>query len=516
MKYNRINGICLIYKRGSPKIFSINYEDSKATKTIEDMKETVMDKYYDNAISMEICGTNLRETPIKLPKSLKTLKILNNSICIYVQDKTKPCVYGYAQDKEKSVSSEEIKYINILSNFHQLELPINLTKIILWHDSNNGLGHQNTLSHRHHHSIKLPKLQIGLKYLEVSKYILTEINDLPNSIEILNIINCRLEKIDRFPSELKRLNLFKNPIKELPKLTDKIKRIIIEWTYISSLSDLPENLKYLNASHCTYLKTIDKLPSGLEYLNIKGNNSLCSKWLNNIKLPYELRKYLCDDTISMYNHLPELPDKLIELSCQNNMFVKPLPKLPDSLLKLNINGTRISELPEKLPPNLVILRCNGCNLKKLPILPPKLVRLYCSMNVITELPKNIPNSLIKLECYSNNITKLPISINKCLKLFRDVIPWSNHVKPILLDNEVIIGNRYYFYNPELYGLRFNCRENPVHIKINKYYGENTWSYIMYMNAVKVISDWFLECKYNPKYKYCRDRLENEFKKIYES
>ena len=25
-----------------------------------------------------------------------------------------------------------------------------------------------------------------------------------------------------------------------------------------------------------------------------------------------------------------------------------------------------------------------------------------------------------------------------------------------------------------------------------------------------IENWFLKCKYNPKYKYCRDRLEKEY------
>jgi len=30
-----------------------------------------------------------------------------------------------------------------------------------------------------------------------------------------------------------------------------------------------------------------------------------------------------------------------------------------------------------------------------------------------------------------------------------------------------------------------------------------------------IGDWFLECKMDPKYKYCRDRLEREHKKLYD-
>jgi len=31
-----------------------------------------------------------------------------------------------------------------------------------------------------------------------------------------------------------------------------------------------------------------------------------------------------------------------------------------------------------------------------------------------------------------------------------------------------------------------------------------------MKSSDIISDWFLECKYNPQYKYCRDRLDKEY------
>ena len=30
----------------------------------------------------------------------------------------------------------------------------------------------------------------------------------------------------------------------------------------------------------------------------------------------------------------------------------------------------------------------------------------------------------------------------------------------------------------------------------------------------MIGEWFLECKYNPKYKYCKDRLIKEYEELY--
>lgn len=39
---------------------------------------------------------------------------------------------------------------------------------------------------------------------------------------------------------------------------------------------------------------------------------------------------------------------------------------------------------------------------------------------------------------------------------------------------------------------------------------------MLKRKVDIISNWFLDCKYDPKYKYCRDRLEKEHEEIYSS
>ena len=51
--------------------------------------------------------------------------------------------------------------------------------------------------------------------------------------------------------------------------------------------------------------------------------------------------------------------------------------------------------------------------------------------------------------------------------------------------------------------------NPKNIALVKKYLPNL------IKTTDTISDWFLECKYNPKYKYCRDRLEKEYEDIME-
>ena len=31
-----------------------------------------------------------------------------------------------------------------------------------------------------------------------------------------------------------------------------------------------------------------------------------------------------------------------------------------------------------------------------------------------------------------------------------------------------------------------------------------------------IGDWYLECKYNPKYKYCKDRINKEYEEAFQN
>jgi len=40
-------------------------------------------------------------------------------------------------------------------------------------------------------------------------------------------------------------------------------------------------------------------------------------------------------------------------------------------------------------------------------------------------------------------------------------------------------------------------------------------HLKFKNVCNKIGEWFLECKFNPKYKYCRTRLEKEFHDIYD-
>ena len=68
---------------------------------------------------------------------------------------------------------------------------------------------------------------------------------------------------------------------------------------------------------------------------------------------------------------------------------------------------------------------------------------------------------------------------------------------------------------------FHYGNTPFQKQIKETYDDNLDHYCSYWRTyfkdrVVKIEYWFLDCKYNPKYKYCRNRLEKEYEDIYEA
>ena len=61
--------------------------------------------------------------------------------------------------------------------------------------------------------------------------------------------------------------------------------------------------------------------------------------------------------------------------------------------------------------------------------------------------------------------------------------------------------------------------NPIYKYIKNYFDGKTINYFEYHNNIKIIfsnkiGNWYLDCKYNPKYLYCRKRLMKEYEELY--
>ena len=130
----------------------------------------------------------------------------------------------------------------------------------------------------------------------------------------------------------------------------------------------------------------------------------------------------------------------------------------------------------------------------------KLAILKCINNQITSL-NGLVNStnLIKLDCSKNEITSFD-GLENLTKL-TELFCYNNQltILPILPN---LIKDYYYDGNPVYDYIKNKCGGKlEIYYKVNKEFSNK-------------IGEWFLECKYNPTYKYCRDRVDKEYDELF--
>ena len=141
-----------------------------------------------------------------------------------------------------------------------------------------------------------------------------------------------------------------------------------------------------------------------------------------------------------------------------------LPELPNSLIELYCNNNKLTFLP-KLPESLEILSCYNNKLESLPKLPESLETLYCSRNKLKYLPK-LPESLKTLGCHNNPLEyPIPHKFYKdqnsdWLEELNIKLSSYEHQKELIEKNGVYIMKKYENH-PELINDKIK-EENPTY------------------------------------------------------
>ena len=162
-------------------------------------------------------------------------------------------------------------------------------------------------------------------------------NDVNVKIDFIKANNIDSVKFSFYDFQLEN-NVIINFINQLPHcvkyFTFNLYKSIVDSEYVSSFSNLPYDLKYLDLnSYCNFY--IDMLPMGLKSLSLGYD---FTKPLDN--LPNGLESLHIE---GIYNHtLDNLPDSIKYLHLNLNKFTLPITKLPNSLvyleLKLDFNS----------------------------------------------------------------------------------------------------------------------------------------------------------------------------------
>lgn len=326
---------------------------------------------------------------------------------------------------------------------------------------------------------------------------LKELPELPETLKLIWCSSNKLIKLPKLPNKLIILSCHDNNITELIDLPDSLITIDCNYNDIQSINKLPQNLIKLASSY-NKLEKLPNLPNGLKTMEVLYNE---------------------------FNCLPELPDSLTYLDCSENKNLTELPKLPNRLDKLYCHDCSLNNIPN-MPILLKDLDCYKNNLTKLPKCSKMLEKLNCSDNKLTELPKLYEN-INSLVCFNNQITKLqpdmPIKNLKWINIHDNKIedlPYTFR-NVITCDNKSFRRQNYSFdgsfvnYNEKIFA------GNPFNEKIKRF--SKPWdTYRLFTElhdyldivAANAIGEWFLRCKYDPRYKYCRDRLKNEHETLF--
>jgi hypothetical protein len=163
---------------------------------------------------------------------------------------------------------------------------------------------------------------------------------------------------------------------------------------------------------------------------------------------------------------------------------------------IDCGNNELKVLPQ-LPRDLETLWCENNNLELLPVLPKGIKELYCYSNQLKFLP-SLPNGLITLWCFNNKLIILPI-LNK------------NLVELYCNNNKLQITPKFH-NNFDI----IDCTINPVDTYIKDKCGGNLEIYHRENEifANKLVR-WYLDCRENPIFKFCRTRLDKEYDDLME-
>lgn len=292
---------------------------------------------------------------------------------------------------------------------------------------------------------------------------------------------------------------------------------------ITYIPPLPKSLEFLNIES-TNITELPELPNKLIYLTSDNNNNLTT--IKNI--PKSLK--LLVSTNSMLKGLPDISEsnlKFINLSC--NWTLGKISDLPKTLKYINCYNCGLTKMP-KLPEGIEDINFGFNNIKDIGYLPSSLININLKENHIRELPKLIHlNNLVSFECQNNKITYVP------------------DLNPDIFNQDNLNGRkvRIYLYGNNIKGFSysiFDLLEKPLTILTDDEYclahiiniksssianimdNKRVWknnndtiftNIINQYHAINKIANMYLKAKYDPEYKMCRDRLIKEQAELYE-
>ena len=188
--------------------------------------------------------------------------------------------------------------------------------------------------------------------------------------------------------------------------------LICRYTPITSLTELPGSLRYLDCSHSNmsnsgyYIPSLAYVPHTLTYLDCSYTQMILLPVLDTSSLVYVNCSHIRG--VGTVARFPKLPPMTIRLIC-NNANIEVLDSLPSSLTYIDCSENNIGQLFQ-LPVNLDTLLCyyqvyQFAGMTSIDSLPFGLRYLDCHNNSFSSFP-SLPNALTYLDFSNNSYSRL--------------------------------------------------------------------------------------------------------------
>ena len=198
----------------------------------------------------------------------------------------------------KLIAYFNTNYPDLLNDEFQPD-PLKVGEITLLNLDNLGLVNINGLSQF-----------TNLQTLSVNVNGLTELSDLPESLEYLYARNNQINFLGDFPSSLKKIDLRSNSLTYVNPFPEGVKDLKLCFNNIATISELPDSLEIF---YCAYnnLNALPDFPKNLTTALVYNNQisqiGALSLAINQLRIQNNL-----------LTELPDLPESMIDLNIQNN------------------------------------------------------------------------------------------------------------------------------------------------------------------------------------------------------
>jgi hypothetical protein len=231
-------------------------------------------KQFDWIETLILKNNNLTDL-LNLPPNLKTLEVYNNSISELDGDLLPVSVEKLVFKNNDTVLvfnlKEGIKHLNLGKNdIHEIDkIPTTVTNLFLL--NNNSLN-------------KIPNCKNNkFEKVDISETNIKDMSNFPDDVESLAACLCTLGDITYLPNKLKKFVAFRSEVSSIKcQLSLELVELDLYENMLSEMQNLPETIKIVDLAS-NNLKTVPYFPTTIKTIDFKDNDMLPVDQLKKIK-----------------------------------------------------------------------------------------------------------------------------------------------------------------------------------------------------------------------------------------